>query len=47
VDPEFADVLAAIAAAGVGVHACAIEFDPPHYLLREADLPVELDTDPA
>ena len=42
VDPEFADLLASVADAGVGVHAVATEFDPPDYWLRDAALPVEL-----
>ncbi|MFB6138805.1 MAG: DNA/RNA nuclease SfsA [Halosimplex sp.] len=41
VDPEFADLLARVADAGVGVRALATEFDPPRYYLRETDLPVE------
>ncbi|WP_436924888.1 DNA/RNA nuclease SfsA [Halosimplex amylolyticum] len=43
VDPEFADLLAQVADAGVEVHALVTEFDPPHYRLRETDLPVKLD----
>lgn len=42
VDPDFADLLAAAVDAGVEVHAVAVEFDPPHYVLRDAALPVEL-----
>jgi len=42
VDPEFADLLARVQEAGVGVHAVATEFDPPDYWLRESDLPVAL-----
>lgn len=42
VDPGFADRLQAARAAGVGVHAIAIEFDPPHYWLRETAVPVDL-----
>lgn len=43
VDPEFADVLETVARAGVGVHACVVEFTPPDYCLRTPDLPVDLD----
>lgn len=42
VDPEFADLLGRVRAAGVGVHAIATEFAPPSYLLRDPALPVEL-----
>ena len=42
VDPEFADLLARVAEAGVGVHAVATEFDPPDYRLCDPALPVEL-----
>lgn len=42
VDPEFADLLADVRAAGVGVHALATDFDPPRYRLRDAALPVDL-----
>jgi len=43
VDPEFADLLTRVSAAGVEVHALVTAFDPPHYYLRRTDLPVELD----
>ncbi|MFC6824585.1 DNA/RNA nuclease SfsA [Halopelagius fulvigenes] len=43
VDPEFADLLARVRDAGVGVHAVTTAFEPPHYRLRNDDLPVELD----
>lgn len=42
VDPDFADLLAGVRRAGVGVHAMAIAFDPPHYRLADADVSVEL-----
>lgn len=42
VDPEFADLLNRVRAAGVGVHAIATAFDPPDYVLHEPSLPVEL-----
>ncbi|MFB6178581.1 MAG: DNA/RNA nuclease SfsA [Halorientalis sp.] len=42
VDPEFADLLARVQDAGVGVHTLATRFDPPHYRLQCAHLPVEL-----
>ena len=42
VDPEFADLLARVREAGVGVHAIATGFDPPDYWLRDPALPVEL-----
>ncbi|MFB6155381.1 MAG: DNA/RNA nuclease SfsA [Haloferacaceae archaeon] len=42
VDPDFADLLARAVDAGVSVHAVAVEFDPPHYRLRDGDLSVEL-----
>lgn len=42
VDPEFASLLTEIAETGVGVHAVVAEFDPPHYWLRDTDLPIEL-----
>ena len=42
VDPGFADLLARVREAGVGVHAIATEFDPPDYRLVEPGLPVEL-----
>lgn len=40
VDPEFADLLAAVRDRGVDVRVLVVEFDPPHYHLRETDLPV-------
>jgi sugar fermentation stimulation protein A len=46
VDPEFADLLARVADAGVSIHALVTAFDPPHYHLVEADLPVELEGPP-
>jgi sugar fermentation stimulation protein A len=45
VDPDFADLLARARAAGVGVHALATAFDPPHYRLAESTLPVDLALD--
>lgn len=41
VDPAFADLLAAVHDEGVGVRALVVAFDPPAYVLRETDLPVE------
>ncbi|WP_459192287.1 DNA/RNA nuclease SfsA [Halosimplex sp. J119] len=43
IDPEFADLLAEVVEAGVDVRALTTEFDPPHYHLRETELPVQLD----
>lgn len=43
VDPDFADLLARVRAAGVGVHAVATAFEPPHYRLHDERLPVALD----
>ena len=43
VDPGFADLLGRVAAAGVGVHAIATAFEPPHYRLHDESLPVELE----
>lgn len=40
VDPEFADLLAEVDEAGVGIHAIKCEFDPPQYVLRNTDIPV-------
>lgn len=42
VDSEFADLLARVAEAGVGLHAIVTAFEPPTYWLRSADLPIEL-----
>ncbi len=42
VDPDFADLLARVRDTGVGVHAITTTFKPPHYWLRNDDLPVEL-----
>lgn len=42
VDPAFADLLARVHAAGVDVRAIVTPFDPPHYHLRTATLPVHL-----
>lgn len=42
VDPEFADLLARVSEAGVQVRALSTAFDPPHYYLREPNLPVRL-----
>ncbi|MDS0474504.1 DNA/RNA nuclease SfsA [Natrinema sp. 1APR25-10V2] len=42
VDPEFAELLARVRSVGVGVHALTTEFDPPHYRLRNASLPIDL-----
>lgn len=41
VDPDFADLLSSVRSAGVGVHAIATDFDPPHYWLREESVPIE------
>ena len=43
VDPEFAESLARVQETGVGVHAIATSFDPPHYSLRNDELPVDLE----
>lgn len=45
VDPAFAERLRTATEAGVGVHAMAVEFDPPTYRLRTPDLPVRLPDD--
>lgn len=42
VDPEFAELLSRARETGVGVHAVTTAFEPPHYSLRNAELPVEL-----
>lgn len=42
VDPEFAELLARVRESGVGVHAMTTAFEPPHYWLRNDDLPVDL-----
>ena len=42
VDPEFADLLAEVRDAGVGVTAMSVAFEPPAYVLAAANLPVEL-----
>ncbi len=42
VDPEFADLLAAVREAGVGVHAITTACDPPDYFLRNESLPITL-----
>lgn len=42
VDPAFADLLAGVAADGVGVHAIATAFDPPDYHLHDASIEVDL-----
>ncbi|MFT4891468.1 MAG: sugar fermentation stimulation protein A, partial [Halobacteriales archaeon] len=42
VDPDFADLLSQVRSAGVGVHAVATEFDPPHYRLSDESLPIDL-----
>lgn len=42
VDPEFADLLATVRDAGVGVHAITTACDPPHYVLHENSLPIAL-----
>jgi sugar fermentation stimulation protein A len=42
VDPDFADLLADVQSAGVGVHAITTAFDPPHYWLRDDVLPIRL-----
>ncbi|GAB3672724.1 DNA/RNA nuclease SfsA [Halopiger thermotolerans] len=44
VDPDFAELLARVRDAGVSVHALATAFDPPHYRLRDAALPIDLET---
>lgn len=41
VDPAFAELLARVRAAGVGVHAISTAFDPPHYVLHRRELPVD------
>lgn len=41
VDPEFAELLARVTAAGVGVHAMAVAFEPPTYRLADPDVPIE------
>jgi sugar fermentation stimulation protein A len=43
VDPEFAELLARVREAGVGVHAISTSFEPPRYSLQNDDLPVDLD----
>lgn len=43
VDPAFAHLLARVRTSGVGVHAISTDFDPPHYRLTHAALPVDLD----
>ena len=43
VDPEFAELLAQVQETGVGVHAVTTSFEPPHYFLRNDELPVALD----
>lgn len=45
VDPAFADLLERARAAGVGVHALATAFEPPHYRLVAPDLPVDLSSE--
>lgn len=40
VDPAFADTLADVHDRGVNVRVLVTEFDPPHYYLRDTDLPV-------
>lgn len=42
IDPDFADALAAAAAAGVGIHAVETAFEPPAWHLGEPSLPVEM-----
>lgn len=42
VDPEFAARLEDAESAGVGVHAMATAFDPPHYRLHDPALAVDL-----
>ncbi|WP_309139243.1 DNA/RNA nuclease SfsA [Haloferax volcanii] len=42
VDPEFVDLLARVQEIGVGVHAITTSFDPPHYSLRNDNLPVDM-----
>lgn len=41
VDPEFADLLAEVRDAGVGVHAISVAFEPPAYVLAASNIPVE------
>lgn len=41
VDPAFADLLEEVRNVGVGVHALAVEFDPPDYRLVDPDVPVD------
>lgn len=42
VDPEFADLLAEVREAGVGVTAMSVAFEPPGYVLAAANIPVAL-----
>lgn len=42
VDPDFADLLARVPHAGVEVRAITTAFEPPHYWLRNDDLPADL-----
>lgn len=42
VDPGFAELLARVRSAGVGVHAISVAFEPPAYRLAAPDLPVEV-----
>ena len=42
VDPEFADLLAEVRDAGVGVTAMSVAFEPPAYVLAGANIPLEL-----
>lgn len=42
VDPEFAALLGRVREAGVGVHAIATAFEPPHYRLVDEAIPIEL-----
>lgn len=45
VDPDFAELLRAVRSAGVGVHACSVEFQPPDYRLVAPSVPVDLDAE--
>lgn len=41
VDPDFAELLERVQTTGVGVHAIATAFEPPHYRLIDDSLPIE------
>jgi len=42
VDPDFAALLRTVRTAGVGIHACSVEFQPSEYRLVRPSLPVDL-----